>query len=306
MTHPCVAKIRTALLLLLLLAVGCAAADDRKVLSSKDVSPALQGFVDKVARLTTPQVPYADLTRTSPYFVRIAPRKVILDDNNRVTDNAILSTKPLVFVTTPESIYGKSLLDIYLDIGYEAEDIIRWQRDVNMVAVVFRFPDGIAISDVRDGALPDTWKKAVFVPTWANAFALFDKLAAEATIEPTKTGEFAPERLFFRSQADHDFVLGFPAAGRERVRTVPYAALRETGGADWAYRDLLEKKLSIFEHFRGNGHTQNEVIDPNGKEPLAGLLEFVGPNRKIKDLPEFAIIDLGALTVRDSYAPTKP
>jgi hypothetical protein len=76
--------------------------------------------------------------------------------------------------------------------------------------------------------------------------------------------------------------------------------LKAAGGSDWKYRKLLEQKLSIFEHFRGNGYTQNEVRDPEGVE--SGLIEFVGANWKIKDFPEVAIIHLGKLTIKDTYS----
>lgn len=300
--------IGAALLSLLILAIDCqgAAAQDRQILATKDVSPPLKAMVDKIANLGTPTVSYADLKRTSPYFVRIAPRAVILDENNRVKDGAILGTRPFVFVTTPESIYGKSLLDIYLDIGYEAEDIIHWQRGVDMVALVFRFPDGVTISDVTNGALPERWRSTVLIPTWDNIISLFNKLAAEAPITPDKKGEFAPDKLFFRSAAERDTALKLSPASRQRIVGTPYVALKAAGGPEWAYRDLLEKKLSAFEHFRGTGRTQNEVTDPSGTDPLTGLLEFVGPNQKVQDLPELAIVHLGALTMQDSYSPAKP
>ncbi|HVI72762.1 MAG TPA: hypothetical protein VM656_14910, partial [Pyrinomonadaceae bacterium] len=63
---------------------------------------------------------------------------------------------------------------------------------------------------------------------------------------------------------------------------------------------LLESKLSVFEHFRGNGETQNEVCDPDAQQP--GLLELIGPNMRIADLPEVAIIHLGKLMMEDCYS----
>ena len=113
----------------------------------------------------------------------------------------------------------------------------------------------------------------VYIPTWENVFALFEQLAQQATIAPEQQGEYAPERLFFRSQARQHFVLGFPDTGKERIKSAGYVAVKATGGADWEYRELLEKKLSIFEHFRGNGRTLNEIEDPNGENMDAGLLE---------------------------------
>jgi hypothetical protein len=139
-------------------------------------------------------------------------------------------------------------------------------------------------------------------------FVLFERLAENATIDPQKRGEFTPERTFFRSGAEKMFVLGFPERGKERIKKASkaspgpgYAELKAIGGADWVYRSLLESKLSVFEHFRGNGRTHNEVLDPEGLDPEAGLIEFVGPNRKIKDLPEVAIIHLGRLAIEDTF-----
>jgi hypothetical protein len=289
-------------LLVLWLGFGHALAQERELLYPTSVVGKLQRIVATMRQLSTQKIPYEQISRTTEYFVRIAPRKHVLTENNTIQDSAILGTKPLVFVTIPESVYGRSLLEIYADIGYEAEDIIRWQRNEDMIAIVFRYPEEIGVSAVRDGRLPDNWDKKVYVPTWDNVFALFSQLADSATVEPNKRGEFAPEWLFFRSSAEKGFVLGFPDAGKERIKTAGYTGLRAVGGADWVYRQLLETKLSIFEHFRGNGRTHNEVSDPAGQQPEAGLLEFVGPNRKIKMLPEVAIVHLGRLTIEDTYS----
>lgn len=264
----------------------------------------LQEVVRRAQNLAYPKIPYEALSPGSNYFVRIAPRKYTLTAENRISDNAILGTKPVVFFTTPEGIYGKSLLDIYLDIGYEAEDIIHWQRDTDMVAIIFSYPPNITFSDVRNGELPIEWANKVYAPTWDNVMAVFYRLAEIATVEPDKKGEFAPNQLFFNTLAQKYFVLSFPAEGQQRVKTTSYAQLKTVGGSDWVYRDLLEKKLSIFEHFRGNGRTLNEIVDPAGVQHEAGLFEFIGPNALVKSLPEVAIIDLGRLTIANTYPET--
>jgi len=285
-----------------LAALSAAHAEQRLILH-KSASPAVQEAADKISDLNTPKIDYLKLARAGDIFVRIAPRRVTLTDTGEVSATAILGTKPYVFVTTPESVYGKPLLDIYLDIGYEAEDVIHWQRDEDMVAIVFRFPEAVKVSDVRDGALPENWNAYVYAPTWENTFALFDKLAAKATIEPDKKGEFSPWNTFFRSPAERDFATKFPADARARVKTTPYLKLQAAQNDDWRYRDLLEKKLSVFEHFRGNGRTLNELVDPTGNQPETGLLEFVGPNQKLADLKDFAIVHLGKLGIGDTYFP---
>ena len=277
---------------------GC----QRDLLYPPGLDGELAEVVAPIRDLGAPTVPYEALERQGEYLVRIAPRQYVLDADNQLLDNAILGTKPMVFVTTPESLHGKPLLDIYLDIGYEAEDIIRWQRDTDMVAIVFRYPASVEFTPVLDGDLPTPVTDYVIVPTWDNMFTLFARLSENAEIKSGQEGEFQPTTLFFRDEAERQLVLGFPASGEQRIKDTGYITLRENGGSDWAYRDLLEKKLSVFEHFRGNGRTLNEIVDPRGVHHEAGLLEFVGPNYRLKELPEVAVVHLGALTLGTDYA----
>lgn len=262
-------------------------------------SAELHAVVERIQ--TAEMVPYESLSPNTQYYVRIAPRKYVVNAENQLLDTAILGTKPFIFITTPEGIYGKSLLEIYLDIGYEAEDIVHWQRNQEMVAIVFRYPDSITPSTVQTGELPTEWYRYVYIPTWDNIFALFEQLSTMAAVLPGKANDFAPNHLTFNSLAEKRFILGFPAAGKQRIKTVPYRMLESVGGSDWAYRHLLERKLSIFEHFRGNGRTLNEVVDPKGIKHEAGLFEFVGPNSVLVELPEVAVIYLGALTIQDLF-----
>ena len=96
------------------------------------------------------------------------------------------STKPFVFLTTPESIFGRSLLEIYADIGYEAEDIIRFQRNEDMVAILFRYPDDITLSKVADGNLDTDWPNRIYATTWDNILSLFTRLAQDKGSELCK------------------------------------------------------------------------------------------------------------------------
>lgn len=292
--------ITTLFMLCLCFTVGQVAAKDRDLLypaNIADLSTNLQEIVQRVQNLAYPKIPYEALSPNANYFVRIAPRKYTLTAENQISDNAILGTKPFVFFTTPEGIYGKSLLDIYLDIGYEAEDIIHWQRDVETVAIIFSYPQQVSYAEVQNGELPAEWLNKIYTPTWDNITALFYRLAEVATVDPNKKGEFAPAQLFFNSLGQKYFVLSFPPEGIQRVKNTSYSQLKAVGGSDWVYRDLLEKKLSIFEHFRGNGRTLNEIVDPAGVQHQAGLFEFVGPNSAVKALPEVAIVSLGKLTL---------
>lgn len=283
-----------SLLLVLLSSVG-AAAQERELLYSKSASPKLQEIVATIRNTKSAITPSDQLTRKTEYFVRIAPRKYIFTPEGKLQDGARLGGKPFVFMSTPESVYGLTLLDIYVGIGYEAEDIIRWQRDEDMVMMLFKYPNEIAASDIKDGRLPADWDKKVLVPTWPNIFSLFHLLATPRPV----TQQLAPERTLVLTDAERDFVLHFSATRKQRITKIAYAVLKAEGGPDWQYRNLLEQKLSVFEHFRGNGQTQNEVSDPEGVKP--GLLESVGPNWSLKELPELAIVHLGKLTMKDSY-----
>ncbi|MCC6580542.1 MAG: hypothetical protein IT440_08880 [Phycisphaeraceae bacterium] len=296
-------RMRLSLLAVFWLVPGLAALADpqHQVLYSTATSPGMQAIVVKLQDPATKAVPYDKLCADSRYYARIAPRQHTLEADNRLRDGAILGTKPMVFLTTPESLYGKNLVDVYLDIGYEAEDILRWQRDMAMVAILFRYPDHVDPTPILDGVLPEDWRNKVYVPTWDNVIAVFGRLAAQASIDPKKEGEFAPWNLTFTSEAQRQFVLSFPDEGLLRVKTAGYATLKQIGGADALYRNLLEKKLSIFEHFRGNGRTMNELIDPDGAKRTTGLYELIGPNAKVKDLPEVVVIDLGTLVMREQY-----
>ncbi|HEY0005281.1 MAG TPA: hypothetical protein VGB17_10775 [Pyrinomonadaceae bacterium] len=278
-------------LLALLLCLGSAPAQERELLYSKSPSVKLQELTRQIQNPASAKIPYEQLSGETLFFVRIAPRQKIILEKGKLQEGAILGTRPFVFVTTPESLFGRPLLEIYEDIGYEAEDILHWQPDQEMVAIVYHYPKEIARSVVKDGQLPLNWTRQVYTPTWENIFALFQKLAEEAMKHPTKNDE----RPVFGSEAEAAFVMGFPVEGKQRVKTVGYRGLEATGGADWKYRQMLEQKLSIFEHFRGDGRTQNEVINK------VALYEFVGPNMKLKDLPEVVVIYLGRLTIKETY-----
>ena len=135
----------------------------------------------------------------------------------------------------------------------------------------------------------------MIIPTWKNIFSLFHLLA---TTRPVAQ-QSPPERTLILRDDEREFVRRFSPKRKQRIANTAYAVLKAEGGPDWKYRNLLEQKLSVFEHFRGNGETQNELRDPDGTGP--GLLEFVGPNWNLKELPEVAIIHLGKLTMKDSY-----
>jgi len=280
--------------------ISNASAQERELLYSVSLTDKLRNIATKIQDINQAKVPYAELTENNDYFARIIPRQYILTESNEVQEDAVLGAKPFVFFTTPEGIYGKSLLEIYLEIGYKAENIIKWQRNQEMIVIVFRYPKNIILSKIKNGHLPKVWDQNIYVPTWNNVFSIFHRLTKNGTIKPNKPGgsEFAPEKLFFNDEAQKVFILNFPET--EKIKSTPYPNLKLEGGKNWDYRELLERKLSIFEHFQGNGRTLNGINSANIKTEN-GLFEFIGPNMKINDFPEFAIIDLGMLIIKDTY-----
>jgi hypothetical protein len=102
-------------------------------------------------------------------------------------------------------------------------------------------------------------------------------------------------KLALGSAKERQFLLGYPDAGKQRIKLSSYYALRETKGADWEYRQFLERSMSVAEHFSGDG-TSKPTIVGQVKPPL-GFPEFLGPNREVRLLPEVAIIGLGALRI---------
>ncbi len=286
-----------AIFFVLFITLGNALAQQRKVLYSnttQNPSPELQEIIEKLCNIRTSQIPYNKLPQQTKYFIRISERDycVGFDPKTRsytLQNAAKLGTTPFVFITTPESIYGRSLLEIYQDIGYEAEEIISYQRGKDMVAIIFRYPNEYSFLEEKDGKLPNNWNKHVYIPTWQNMFSLLTAFALDK------------ENLLSLDEETKNFIIKFSDEGKQKVQHWPYGKLKEFNTDDWRYRELLEKKMSAFKHFRGNGRTQNEVSDHEGTKGL-GLPEFVGPDFSLSQLPEVVIIDLGQLIISDTYS----
>ena len=300
MTNP----LRLFFLLIVLLHAGSITAQERSVLYTNSSSETMQDLVKKIRNLNSDKIPADKLPPATGYFVRIAPRNRVLTVDNKILETAVLAapSKPFVFLTTPEGIFGKSLLEIYEDIGYEAEGIIRDQRNAEMVAILFRYPNNITLSKVRDGNLDSDWSNRIYETTWDNMLSLFPQLVQDNQSDLCRQAENPSKRICL-PKPDADFVLSFPAEGKLLVRTARYRLLQGIGGSDWKYRKLLEDTLSVFEHFRGDGRTENELLELRDKpDTPAQLREVVGPNLKINRLQEIAVIDLGRLTIDVCYS----
>jgi hypothetical protein len=261
----------------------------------RDVPEGLRPVVGRLLDPAQPTVAAAD-ARPAGVFARVASRKYIIEGGG-LKGGGTLGGRPFVFVTPPETLYGRSLLQVFSAIGYAADEVLTGQLGEEKVAVVFRWGDVVATHPGRDGKLPDAWADAVYPATWENLTALVERMAADPKWHALDDagGPPTPMRLRLRSERERQFVLGFPESGLRRVRSTPYTALRDVGGADWEYRQVLERAMSASEHYTGDG-TSRPTINGGGRRP-AGFPEFLGPNRPLAELPEVAVIGLGAIKV---------
>ena len=277
-----------------------AGATARKLLyptDARDVPPALRPHVERLLAPDQKPVEPADAKPTGVYL-RVLSRQHALD-GAKLKPGGWVGTRPFVFLTVPDAACGRDLLGTLSAIGYDPEDLLDTEKGVEKVAVVFAYPDTICASEPKDGKLPDDWDRRVYPATWDNVFALADRLTADKgrwVVRP-EGDAFAPAKLQFRSEKEVAFATGFPDEGKRRVKVTDYAALRETGGADWVYRQLVERQFGASEHFRGDGRTKLTLAGK--RKPRAGFPEFLGPNTELKDLPVIAVVGLGAIRVDD-------
>jgi hypothetical protein len=293
--------------LLLLVFTGPSHAQQRAVLYENSPSPEIGKLAEKLRDPHSDKVPLEQLPKPGRYFVRITERRFVLTPDNKLLPTAVLAgpARPFAFLTTPEGFFGKSLLEIYGDIGYEAEDMIRFQRNADMVVMLFRYPDNVSLANVSNGKLGGDWRHQVYATTWDNVLSLFTRLVQDERSPGCKQTQM-PTANICLPPSDRSFVLGLERTARQQLKkkTRSYAVLHATGGPLWRYRKLLEDKLSLFEHFRGDGRTENELLDSRDAEAKGQLYEVVGPNMKLSDLPEVVIIHLGKLIIEDCYSTT--
>ena len=291
--------------LLLVFSSGSLYAQERQVLYPKGPPAPIHDPAKSILDPSKPQIPVCALQKPSGYFVRITERQFVFTPTGEFNKDAVLAgpTKTRVFLTTPEGLVGKSLLEIYADIGYEAEDVLRKQAGRDMVAIVFRYPDTVTLSNVENGNLGRDWRNRIYPTTWDNVFSLFTRLV-EAKGSAACNGDGTPPKHICLPPPDRNFVLRFPLAMKRQLKTKAksYPVLQATGGSLWKYRKLLEDNLSLFEHFRGDGRTENELLNFRDTEAQPRLYEVIGPNMKISELSEVIVIHLGKLTIEDDYS----
>ncbi|HEY3580331.1 MAG TPA: hypothetical protein VGK82_07285 [Pyrinomonadaceae bacterium] len=291
----------------MLISAGPGYAQQRAVLYENSPSAQIQALAKILQDPRSAKVPSSQLPKPARYFVRITERRFVLTPDNKLLPTAVLAgpARPFAFLTTPEGFFGKSLLEIYGDIGYEAEDMIRVQRNADMVVMLFRYPDNVSLSPVSNGNLGVDWRHGIYSTTWDNVLSLFTRLVQDER-NPVCKQDQMPMANICLPPNDRSFVRRFQSTARRQLRqkTKSYAVLHVTGGPLWRYRKLLEDKFSLFEHFRGDGRTENELLDTRDAEPKGQLYEVVGPNMKLSDLPEVVIIHLGKLVIDDCYSAT--
>jgi hypothetical protein len=284
-----------------------AAAEGRTLLypaSAEELSQELRDIVDKIRDPNTPWVSLQDMA-PGKYFARLTEKRFVFSANGSKNDSAVLGSKPYVFITVPQTFYGRSLFEGYSSLGYGVENVLA-NSDKPQALMVFRYPDAIRLSPVEDGNIPaENARLYVYKPLWPNVFPLFTQLASEAVIA---SGGFDPYDVVFEKESQRMFAMSFPQAGQQRIAMASYTELEATGGADFVYRGFLDTKMSMNSHFLGTGKTKNTVL---GGE---GVLEFIGPNmpvftayhdgkHTIPALAEVAVIDMGAIvTYVQTYA----
>jgi hypothetical protein len=287
-------------LVALLVFTGPLYAQQREVLYPKSPPAEMQELVNSLLDPHRAQVPLNQLRVPDGYFVRITERSFVLDADKALLPKAALGDprRPFVFLTTPDGFYGKSLVEIYGDIGYEAEQVIASQRNKEIVVLLFRYKDDVRLATAMDGRFTSDWRSQIFRTTWKNMFSLFTRLVKDKS-SPACTNAPQSAQDICLSPTDRAFVMGFPANAKRQIETHDYQWLKAMGGRLWRYRKLLEDNLSMFEHFLGDGYTDNEIEDYRTGKRAPRLYEVVGPNKKLSELQDVVIIKLGTMIIED-------
>ncbi|VTR98547.1 hypothetical protein [Tuwongella immobilis] len=265
------------------------------------LSPEMRKLVDAIRNPQSPQIPPEQFqsakSDASRIYARLVTRKFVLD-GSRLTPTAMVGGRPYVFVAAPQTMVGRNLLQIYSAIGYVAEDVLLDELGQEKVILLLRWPQVLQTTD-RPEDRDSAWDQRIYPATWDNLLMLLDRYARQPDriAYPPFNGPAILEQLRLSSPQQREFVLGFPEAGKQRVRTVPYALLQAAGGADWEYRQILERAFSATVHYTGDGNTLPTLIR-RGTVPK-GFPEFLAPNRKLTELEEVAIIGVGSLNLTE-------
>ena len=198
----------------------------RTVIGEQIQTGEFRRIVKEICDPATKMVPDTDLKPSNVYF-RLTERKYVLN-GDKLNKQAALAGSPYVFLTVPQAGVGRSLYEIYSDLGYDAEGILR-QRNKNMVALVLRYKPEIKFSRERDGTGSldkNDFDQYVYVPTWKNAFTLFSRLAGDPSPDSKN-----PSLMRFSDESNRNLAKFFPADRRTYISQLPYPLLRTAGGA---------------------------------------------------------------------------
>ena len=117
---------------------------ERKLIAIQSDSADFRQIIDAIRNPATKMVPDVDVKPSDIYF-RL--------NDNAFTDESWLGGSPYVFLTVPQAGFGRSLYEVYSDLGYDAESVLK-QRNQHMVALVLRYKTDIRFSETRDGHGP--------------------------------------------------------------------------------------------------------------------------------------------------------
>lgn len=266
----------------------------RRILHQSGSDAEWQRLLDALVNPSAPRVSDRRMPVRTPCFLRLTEQRFLWSAERGLLPDAHLGGAPFVFLTVPEAAQGRSLYGLYSDLGYSAESVLR-QRGVAMAAVVFRYPAAVHVPDPWTAPTGMNWESRVYQPTWDVMFALFARLAGE-----TKDGQFSNFPTL--TPQERDLARFLPESRRRAVAEVPYALLRMSAGADWEYRSLLMRCLSLNDHFSGNGFTENTLSPGDDRR---GLPEFVGPDWPLSELAAWAIVEFGSLEFEEVHPPRK-
>ena len=194
------ARLRTAvvLLTLALLPVGCNTDKSapkppaRTLLYPADAAGVPESLRPAVKKLLDPDQPTVkpEGVQAEGVFLRVTARRFVLD-GGRLKDGGWLGSRPFVFLTVPETIYGRSLLEVFSGIGYGADEVLAREVGDEKVAVVFRYEKAVRLEAGGTYTTPVAPRVHVFVARGA--------LLRSSLAEPLHEGDaflFTDEPVF--------------------------------------------------------------------------------------------------------------
>jgi hypothetical protein len=232
-----------------------------------DVEAAVKSILQQQKSGTIPGTPNI--------FVRIGRLDAFFQDGQIRADELLAVPNgwppPVVFLTIPEGIAGFTVDKVLLRVGYTPAEIPAVLHGGQAAAIIFRYTDAVQSLAAWDGDFSSDVLKRVVRATWKNLFRTFKDIA-----------DSQQTPLHFEAD-DRQFVASFPSSGQLRLMAASYSHVKAEGGADWRYRDLLQRLLWVTPNFLGTGWAANGNGGP-------GAPEYLGPNASLSSLAAAAIV----------------